>query len=65
MDVHFNEINGHIKVADTEAFLTPQMMNRIVAETMRQTEMKDQQRRRLEADTRLRRSTIERPEGVA
>jgi hypothetical protein len=65
VDVHFNEINGHIRVADTEALFTPQMLDRIVAETIRQFEAKHQQRRRLDADTRLRRSAIDPPEGVA
>jgi hypothetical protein len=65
LDIHFNEINGLIKVADTEALLTPQMMNRIVTEVMAQISLKDRQRRNLDADAKLRRSAIEPPERVA
>jgi hypothetical protein len=65
LDIHFNEINGHIRVADSEAFLTPELKSRILAELMMEIDLRDRQKRRLASDTQLRRSAIEPPEEVA
>jgi hypothetical protein len=65
VDVHFNEINGQIKVADTESLLTQQLLSRIVSEVMAQIALKERHKQNLDQDTRLRRRAIEPPERVA
>ncbi|MBI1205828.1 MAG: hypothetical protein GC191_00920 [Azospirillum sp.] len=65
MDVHIEELSSSLRVTDTEALLTPQLIKRIVAEVLARVAEDDRLKSRLDRDTRLTRGAIDPPERVA